>query len=1000
MASKRRIAILGGGVGALSAAYAITETMNARERFEITVYQQGWRLGGKGASGRNADPANGLARRIEEHGLHVWGGFYDNAFRVMRSAIAESNRTAPGWTFPTFDDAFKPHDLFHLADLENGEWVFNAIRPPSNAAQPGMGGALLGPADYLRMLGEQMREIVSDLRKGPGGLRTIPDMIGTATFAMLRPMVEQLAAFTAAAVPGPAHSAAAGLLAQIAGSLRERAMVHAESDPALRQVLVTLDFMAAAMGGIISDGLVLRGFEAVDDEELSAWLQRHGALDITVRSALVRGVYDYVFGFKHGATVYGARGIAAGTGLRGLLRLVMTYKGAVFWKMQAGMGDTIFTPLYLALRVRGVNFEFFHRVKALRLAEDEKAIGAIEMARQAEVPSGTYQPLIRVPTETDSGRVEIGCWPSAPLYDQLALPEGRKTWDGVDFESDWDRTEVGQRVLRRGEDFDDVVLGISIGGLKPLTTELAAAHPPWAEMLDHVHAVETEALQIWFDRSVEEMGWNRGETIVTGFADPFDTYADMTHLLKAEDWPREGAPRALAYFCAPLDDPPPPPAMKAAPRRRPGSVPMQAEETERVFERAQRWIESELPVIFPGLLKRDTAGGTVIDWSLLHDPEGREGPERLKAQYHRANVSGSEKYVTCGPGTTRFRLPADGTGFSNLTIAGDWVKTAINAGCVEAACMAGMAAARAVSGVPIEIIGEEPPAPAHLPPRTAASTLRAMRAQNMAFPWSVNAGTLTTEGTVIVLWVPRGTAAALLPEGVTPIPQQGMGDAHPIVLLLGTQRDVGARFLPLGLRYDETVLGVPNVQLARDDMPVTGPYVHMSRLWLDQLFPTVLGIAAYGYAKRLARMAVTPSRYSISGLRHGEPILDATLSTEEGNRALEEGGLPDDVRAIFEQPLISQSPLGPWLTSFYDFNLEEAEIRPARVTLRLGAPVLPGLGLQTVRVPPLMPGAWDMAGQTWPAGRPVPRGAFRLRTLATLTSPIQSPALDRLVARR
>ena len=50
---KIRVAVLGGGLGAMSAAFDLTRTPALRERFEVTVYQQGWRLGGKGASGRN-----------------------------------------------------------------------------------------------------------------------------------------------------------------------------------------------------------------------------------------------------------------------------------------------------------------------------------------------------------------------------------------------------------------------------------------------------------------------------------------------------------------------------------------------------------------------------------------------------------------------------------------------------------------------------------------------------------------------------------------------------------------------------------------------------------------------------------------------------------------------------------------------------------------------------------------------------------------------------------
>jgi uncharacterized protein with NAD-binding domain and iron-sulfur cluster len=57
-------------------------------------------------------------------------------------------------------------------------------------------------------------------------------------------------------------------------------------------------------------------------------------------------------------------------------------------------------------------------------------------------------------------------------------------------------------------------------------------------------------------------------------------------------------------------------------------------------------------------------------------------------------------------GSTRYRLRADQSGFSNLFLTGDWIKTGINAGCVEAAVMAGMQASRAISGYPVVIEGE------------------------------------------------------------------------------------------------------------------------------------------------------------------------------------------------------------------------------------------------------------------------------------------------------
>ena len=47
--------------------------------------------------------------------------------------------------------------------------------------------------------------------------------------------------------------------------------------------------------------------------------------------------------------------MAAGTAVHDLLRIFFTYRGSFAWKMQAGMGDTVFTPFYEVLKKRGVS---------------------------------------------------------------------------------------------------------------------------------------------------------------------------------------------------------------------------------------------------------------------------------------------------------------------------------------------------------------------------------------------------------------------------------------------------------------------------------------------------------------------------------------------------------------------------------------------------------------------------------------------------------------------
>src|SRR6516164_4782728 len=102
---KKKLVILGGGVGLMVAAFEITSAPNWKDLYEsITVYQMGWRIGGKGASGR------GPHGRIEEHGLHMWLGFYNNAFDAIQRAYADMNRPA-GAPLATWQDAFVRHDF-------------------------------------------------------------------------------------------------------------------------------------------------------------------------------------------------------------------------------------------------------------------------------------------------------------------------------------------------------------------------------------------------------------------------------------------------------------------------------------------------------------------------------------------------------------------------------------------------------------------------------------------------------------------------------------------------------------------------------------------------------------------------------------------------------------------------------------------------------------------------------------------------------------------------
>ena len=656
--AKRQIAILGGGMAALTAAFEITDAAGWQDEFEVTVYQLGWRLGGKGASGRNAEHAD----RIEEHGLHILLGFYDNAFRVLKACYDELGRP-PGAPLATWQDAFKPHSYVVLMEQVGAGYVPWALDFPTNCDEPGSGGVLPSPWAIIEMILGWLAQLFIDSPRLPD---THPDLDAARGHARLRDRdrirddLERL--------HGWLH----------AGEDRTGADIDWRRD------FVTVDLAVAAIRGMIEDHLLLPPFDPwkIDHWDFRDWLMHHGAHRISVFSGYINGVYDLGFSLPGQ--------VGAGTALSGIFRMVMTYKGAVMWKMQAGMGDTIFAPLYLVLARRGVKFEFFQRVDKLELSADGSRVARITIGQQATLARG-YDPLVEVKG--------LPCWPSEPLYDQLVQGEALRA-SGCDLEDWWTTWQdpVPPRVLVDGVDFDTVILGCSVAVFPYIAADLIAASPPLAAMVAALGTTQTQAMQLWLSRDLAGLGWTLPSPVLDAYAEPMDTWADMTHLLPRESWPPSDTPKNLAYLCSPLSDDGPLP-----PRDHHGHAQRQAA---RVHAHAIEWLKTSTSGLWPAACLPDDP--TCIDWSLLVAPGSPAvGPARFDTQYWTAVMNPSDRYVLSLPGTVDKRLATDGAGCGNLLLAGDYLRTGINAGCVEAATMAGMHASRAICGRPEEIVGDQ-----------------------------------------------------------------------------------------------------------------------------------------------------------------------------------------------------------------------------------------------------------------------------------------------------
>lgn len=719
MTVKRKVSIIGGGCAAMAAAFELSDPRH-QGAFEITIYQQGWRLGGKGASGR-ALPT----QRIEEHGLHLWMGFYENAFRMMRACYDELGRDPETYRIATFDQAFKPDNFVGVTEKTgpDGWQDWTALFPPA-AGNPGdplksndpftIPGYLTRCVVLLRTLIASVQDQIpgQDLQGNEGLTRAVIDLcqsLGSEAARDPLGSVRRLASFGQLALgfvitealdvlrwvfePGGGRWRAQGgqtltLLGQLSNVAHAQLEALADTNTELRRVWEIADVVLAIVRGILRDGLIFnpRGFDAIDDMDWRDWLAKHGASARALDAAFIRGCYDLLFAYENG-DIERPR-LAAGQALRGALRMFFTYRGALFWKMQAGMGDIVFAPFYEVLKQRGVRFEFFHRLEEVKLTETRDMVGALRFSQQAKIRGGKeFEPLVNIKG--------VPSWPAEPDPENSQIVNIKKLKAaGWDPESRWDDTKVGDKVLTAGEDFDFVVLAIGLGEVPNVAPELLAASPAWQRMVDEVKTVATQAFQVWLDKPAAELGWQKPPINISGYVEPFDTWADMTHLTDTEEWTRD--PGSIAYFCSVLPD--------AEIATGPEAL---AATHEHVKLGAMRFLDRDVHHFWPAAV-----GPEGFDWSLLSvEGEQPEGKARFETQFWTANINPTDRYILSLPGTLQYRISPLDRHFDNLTIAGDWTRCGHQAGCVEAAVMSGQLAAHALSQFPRleEIVGYDHP---------------------------------------------------------------------------------------------------------------------------------------------------------------------------------------------------------------------------------------------------------------------------------------------------
>jgi len=666
---KTKIAILGGGIGALAAAYEL-KRLDETNAIDITIYQMGWRLGGKCASSRNAHSE--MRYRNEEHGLHVLGGWYHNTFEMLRRVYEDWNDT-PGTDAQPIGEAFIPMNGAVLFDeklffgIKYG-WRKIAVRFPEPVGEPGIDIPDMSIGRMFRVLARWVQELLENAFAGlslvrlgmrffrhwfdiSGVLKILErDAIETMTEKEMQDAANRIDVCTT-----KISRECDSLLNNMSDEDKKDWFESETANSPSVSDLVTAALVGAfVVKGMLADGLITRGFDVINNEDATEWMRRHGAPNFVVKSPFVELGYHYAFSYVDGDPKQ--PNMAAGAALRGYMRMFFSQVGSFFYHFNGGMGDVIIKPFYDVLKAKGVKFQFFNQITSLDVGDDPSQIARVRLRQQARIkPELTeYDPLITTPKG-------LRTWPVEPNFDQLDLAPGQTKFP-EDFEDpfDIDPNDPVEELVA-GEDFDLAILAIPGTALRDICAPLFPINPAWEACLNAMSSCPTVSAQLWTENTPDELGWGKMPHISTGHVLPLSTWSDMTHLLPFEETSEF---RGHHLLCGPY------PITDESPQ-----------------ETSLRWFKKHFKDVLP-------------NWRL------KTQETSPRALYARLNHKPSERYIFAAAGTIDDRLRTDESGFSNLYLCGDWVRNGTDLGWVEGAVTTARQCARSITGVSIRVYGE------------------------------------------------------------------------------------------------------------------------------------------------------------------------------------------------------------------------------------------------------------------------------------------------------
>ena len=574
----KKVAILGGGPVSCATALALTGQPGWKERYDVTIYQLGWRLGGKARSGRNKN----YGQRSEGIAGHHFPSTYIETKKLLRSVYKELSRPE-GAPLRTFEKAFKSKSFWTGQDMNCGmdtkcfsvDYLFEKLIET-----------------FLVMREKIIKELKIDyiIKKE----HYIPESI------FLKSQVASLQA----------------LLKSTLSTLK--------GNSTTKEYFLIIDTVAAVITGILEDNLLDKGMHTINNIDLHQWLKKHGASETAINSSFLLAHYDEAMAYINGDIQ--KPDMEAGSALQLFLPIYFCCEETITWDQEAGLGDAIFAPFYEVLKRRGVHFKFFHKVEELVLNNNSNLVEKIRMTKQVRLLTEEYNPLVNVKG--------LPSWPNEPKYEEIIEEQAYLLQThNIDLESFWSNWStvyeesfghpLPEVFLKRGKDFDIIVYGIPVGSLPSLCAQLLEKNPSLKATNGHIDRLPSFQLQFWGTAEFEDYMQNRLKYRLLN-AQHRKHYIIFYNddLLESEDWKSQGLePKHLLYITS---------MQNISHFKIPSSNNVSF--AEEMMKKMRGFYMETLLDALRSISPNSFQNGN-FNWTVLTDPMNRTGVERFDSQY-------------------------------------------------------------------------------------------------------------------------------------------------------------------------------------------------------------------------------------------------------------------------------------------------------------------------------------------------------------------------------